>query len=282
MTSRPVLVAVTGDQHVNWKLGLCPPKARNEGTGGVLSTRVQAAVWRRWREFWRIVGQRKADLGATLYAIVNGDALDINKHDGVELMSRARPDAKQSGVDAFAPMLDVADGVFWIRGTEAHEGPGNEMMEFLADDCAITIPDDAPADGGRKSWYWLWAEFGGVTFDVQHHPKTGSRRYHTRAAAAAREQWEIRTAYIERGDKVPDVAIRSHRHYFADSGATYKPRVWCLPPWCLSGAFGSRLGYGADVEPIGGLLFTCQDGEYETEVLRWAVKGRRKPWTISE
>ena len=276
MADNPVLVAVTGDQHVNWMLGLCPPRVDQEDGSRVLSSKVQGAVWRRWLLFWEIVAKRKDELGATVYAVVNGDSADLNKHDGVELISHKRPEVQAMAADAFAPMVAVADGVFWIRGTQAHEGPGNEMAEFLAKDCAITIPDE-----GRASWYWLWAEFGGVTFDVQHHPKTGGSRYHTRAAGAAREQWEIRTAYIERGDKVPDVAIRSHRHYFADSGRTYAPQTWQLPPWCLSGAFGSRLGYGADVEPVGGLLFTCQGGHYEAEVIRWAVKGRRKPWTAT-
>lgn len=272
----PQLVVIVADTHINSTVGLAPPSTNLDDGGTYRASKPQLAVWSAWRTFWQIIRDKKESTGAQVTAIANGDLNDFNVHDGAELISRSRADVIKMTIDVLEPMLAVADRVFIVRGTEAHVGKKANLEEAVARDIGAV-----PFGKSRHSWYWLWAEFGGVTFDVAHHPQTTARRPWTKDAAAARHAAIIRNEYWERNRTPPDVALRAHAHYFADSGQKrVKPLFVYCPPWQLTTSYGHRLGSAGGVESVGGLWFLCQDGRYTWDVETWKPP-EQKLWQIT-
>lgn len=265
------LVVITGDWHVNDTVGLCPPVYKREKQSNHRSGPAVRALWRAWIEFWDFIAVKKADTGATVYAIANGDLGDINRHDKSQLISQRTSDISRAMIDVAKPMVDVADKVFIIRGTAAHTGGCGELEEALALDTtnAVHCPDE-----GSASWWVLRSEFGGVRFDITHHSPTASRRPWTRNAAAARAAAIVAGRYMKEdiAREVPKYAIFSHVHYHA-SGEEMGVKGRFIPPLKLVGAFGHRLGSGAHVEKVGGWWALCDAGRViEEDFELWGMK----------
>ena len=277
----PSLVAFVADTHLNSRVAMCPLHYRFRGNGEFRPNKSQRALHRRWLASWDIVYETQKELDATLYVHVVGDAMDINKHDGIDPISRYEPDVIDLGEAIYGPIVEQADYTFFYRGTEAHDLEHGKLTEQLATRFvkqkggSSVVPDE---QDGYNSWGWFWGEIDGVTFDVTHHPKTSTRIRANRGAAAARQQRRVRDGYLDRGDKPPDLGVYAHGHFWADSGTTFKPQVFLLPPWVLANSYGDRLGVGGEIEPVGLLMVICDEGKYEAREKRWRFPRRRKPW----
>lgn len=271
MSSSRTLVVVTGDWHVNDIVGLCPPVFKREKRASHRPGPAVRALWRAWRDFWTFIAEKKAETGAAVFAIANGDLGDINKHDSTQLISMRKSDIVDAMIAIAQPMADVADKVFIVRGTAAHTGGCGELEELLARDITTAVHCD---DEGSASWWVLRAEWGGVRFDITHHPPTSSRRPWTRNAAVARAAAIVAGRYLKEGlaREMPRYAIFSHAHYSAQ-GEEMGVRGRFVPPFKLVGAFGHRLGSGAHVERVGGWWALCEDGKVIAESFeRWGMK----------
>jgi hypothetical protein len=281
---KPAIVAVTADQHVNSTLGLCPPAVTLDDGGTYRGSRAQRAIWAAWKEYWTFVGELKEKLGATVYGVYAGDLNDKNVYAHGELISGADADVTKMTVRALQPALAVTDRDFFLRGTEAHVGKKANLEEEVAADIETAEPDPQT---GTFTWYWLRASFGGVSFDVAHHPETFARRPWTEDAAAARCSAIIRDRYAERREEPPDVAIRAHVHKFIPGGRRLPPQVFYCPAWQVPTAFAYRVGGGMGERAVGGLVFICEGGEYrfpdgKTPAVLWKPRGlRRRPWKES-
>lgn len=279
VTNLTSLVVVTGDWHVNDTVGLCPPIYHREKQANYRPGPAVRALWRAWTEFWSLIAEKKKETGATVYAIANGDLGDMNRHDTVQLISPRRMDVKRAMIDVAKPMVDVADKVFVIRGTAAHTGGCGELEEFLAQDItsAVHCPDEKSA-----SWWVLRAMFGGVRFDITHHPPTASRRPWTRNAAVGRAAAIVAGRYLKEGleRERPDYAIFSHAHYHG-AGAEMGTEARFIPPFKMVGAFGHRLGSGAHVEKVGGWWALCEAGKVIAEDFELWGMARPKIWKES-
>lgn len=255
-----VLVAVTSDWHTNSTIGLCPPAVNLDDGGTYRASKAQRWLWRNWLDFWQHVAIRKEETAATVIAITNGDAADGDHHDTPQLITRNPETQLRIAVAVAQPMLDVADYHYMMRGTEAHNGKNNWMEEAIARDIgAVESPYDT-----ASHWH-LYAKFGGVTFDVMHHPESGSMRPWTAGGEVNRIAAILAFEYARTGDKPPDIALRAHKHGYRDSGTTFDTRAFITPPWQLTTAFGHRIGVGGKVQSVGGLLFYCEKGRYTLE-----------------
>lgn len=277
------LIAVVSDTHLNSTVALCPPRVYLDDGGIYRASKEQKSVWQAWNKFWQIIAEKKG--GNKLYTIVNGDTIDINTHDGIQLISHNRNVIISLAVAVLQPIAEMSDALFIIRGTETHTGRAANIEETIARELGAeplvkpTIDKKTGEDkGGIYSWWWLPLEVEGLLFDITHHPKTSGWRPWTRDAAAAREAAIIRNDYWERGDKPPDIALRGHVHYHADSGKTKKPHVLITPSWSLTDAYGHRKGTGGSARPVGGLWLMCDNGHYDYEFEVWWPK-RRRAWT---
>ena len=263
----PVWLAFVADWHINSTIGLCPGPVQLDDGGQYQPSDEQAWLWDRWREFWAEVGT----LDGNRVAVVVGDVVESFHHGSVQLITLNQAVELDAAVAAAGPMLNAVDQVYVIRGTEAHGGGAGFKEELFAKRIGAT------SDGNGNTSRWHMAQqFGGVRFDVAHHPRTSSMVTYSRDWAAARQASQVALEYDEERVDRPDVVIRAHCHYLG-RGYHRDTLAVFLPPWVLTTAFGYRKGAGHRVEPPGGVLFQCKGGEY-TWRPRTYKPPRAAPW----
>lgn len=239
--------------------------------GTYKQTKLQRWLWRNWLDTWEIYKDLKKSEGLPLVAIINGDSHDGDHHNTPQIITRNPTTQLRIAVKVVEPVLDVADVVIIIRGTEVHVGKNAWMEEKLAEDIGAF-----PCNEHMHSWWHLYADFGGVTFDVKHHPESGSMRPWTAGGEANRIAAILTYKYARTGTKPPDVAFRAHKHKFLDSGTTHPTRVFATPAWQLPTAFVHRIGEGGDPPSCGSIYLICRNGKYTPDVISYEVK-RSKP-----
>lgn len=254
------IVAVVSDLHCNHKVGLCPEEVKLEGIGSpgrYIANEWQKSIWRAWQDFWACIKQLKEKYKARLYTVALGDLCDLQtKHE--ELITANTTDAVKLTVQVLRPVREISDVFFVVRGTEYHSGESSMWDELVAHELEATKNERDVQD----SWWWLRFEADKVIFDAMHHPANRAYKEWTMQGAVQREADEIRFGYRERGVEVPDVALRGHVHYHADSGRARKPQVFYLPSWQLCTSYGHKLGVGGRVREVGGMWVLCDDGHY--------------------
>jgi len=268
------IVAINGDLHVNSLVGLCPPVFRRERGSAHLQSPAQKASWECWVKDWAHVRTMKEQTGAKVYAVFPGDMVDVNVRNKAGLITHKESDILQAAVDVLAPAREVADKLFIVRGTAAHTG----LQGWMEDQIGTLIGAEEDSETYSRAWWNLPLLVEGVLFDVGHHPHTYGMRPWTKQSALARESAIILHEAATKGFRIPDVVVRAHVHYYGDSGDGTRPRVFFAPPWQWTTSFGFRLGVGADVEPVGGLLFFCDNGTYNFYARRHFA-AEREPWT---
>jgi len=276
MKTNTELVTVISDTHVNSLIGLMTNKVRMDDGGAYLSSKSQRWIYGNFKSFCRDIDVEKRRLRAPNTLIINGDISDDNNHKTTQILTHNKADILKMTVDTLMPIIELADHVIVTRGTEAHVGSNACMDEMVAED----ISAHGPAEN-MYSWWAFRGEFGGVKFDVAHHPGTFSGMPHTQYAPAGRVAARIAWDYALNSEKPPDVAIRSHNHVFADSGYTYPTRAFITYPWQLTTSYGHRKGFSGRVMPIGGMFFVCEAGKYDMHVRSYSPK-RGRYWTIHE
>lgn len=270
------IVAAVADTHCNSRTGLCTPVVRldaQEAYAEYRASKMQRVLWNKWQEYWQHLEALKAELGAELYAVLDGDGSDDNWFRKVQLISVNKSDILRLIKETFAPMRRVADKIFVIRGTPVHVGRGAWMEEALAKE--LDAEPDKEAD--TFSWWWLPLEVEGVRFHFAHKPPTSGQKPWTRDAAAGRCSKEIRDMYLEWGDKPPDVACFAHFHVFYDSGVVRKPHVVQLPSWTFPGLHRAITGHPGEPNIFGGVWFICEGGKYRFDYMTWKTR-RKKAW----
>ena len=245
-------IAIASDQHINSLVGLCPAKVRRASGGIYTRTKEQDWMMDCWAAFWKRVGKAKGKR----VAVLMGEALDINKHAKQDLIEYENIGViLDMGEEVMEPVVENTDEQYVLRATEAHSGPQSYLDEILAKRIGAVPCDE------NFSHYHLYLEANGVTFDLQHHPQTSARRPWTKDAAASRQAAITWDEYGESGRKPPGVVGRAHVHYWGRGYSRSTFGFFC-PPWQLCTPFGHRIGYGSSIEPLGGVVFTCERGDY--------------------
>jgi hypothetical protein len=264
------IVVVVSDLHVGSTIGLCPPHVQMDDGGSYTPSLPQKWLWAKWLQVWDHYAQMKKQLELPLVAIINGDIPEGDHHATHQIVSKNKNDQILVAAKVLEPLLQVADYHIIMRGTPAHVGRGAWIEELIARDT-----DAIPCSEKQYSWWHLSAVFGGVLFDVKHHPESGSGRPWTKGADANRIAAQIVYEYATDGAKIPQIGLRSHRHGFRDSGYNHPCRVFITPAWQFDTEFVHRIGVGGGINPKGALHFICRNGEYEFG--RLMFKPERKP-----
>jgi hypothetical protein len=252
---------------------LCPPSIEKVEGGTHKASKAQRWQWRCWLKFWDEVESLKKQLKTEVCHFQNGDVVDDPYHATTEIISKHKKTILNIALAVQGPALDVVDYNFFVTGTNAHVGLEGGYEWLLADDISAEPDPDGALVPSRR-----YVEVSGVNFDLAHHPSTMGFMPHTQKAAAMRESFNIAAEYNRRGEKLPDIAIRSHVHYFADSGIDTYPRVIFTPGWQLTTSFGHRKG-GA-IRPIGGVIIICEDGNYDIKKPKLYEPRRVRPWRV--
>lgn len=276
---RPVVIAVTSDQHCGSTVALCPPKVTLDDGGEYHASKAQHWLWDRWQAYWDTVEQVRRQHDAALLQVFNGDLTEGDHHRTTQILS-GNPTAQASVVNAVmkVPLALKPDGIVGIRGTEAHVGPSAAFEEriFLGlkkDGWPVRVDE---ATGNASHWHWTFAHQG-QRLDIAHHGKYGSRPS-TKMNTVIALAFDIFTRAAMDGRAHPHLAVRSHMHQFGDTGSAYPTRLIQMPAWQLATAYIHRLNPGA-IADVGGIIVIIRDGTLEVRPVIYRPEPR-KPDTL--
>ncbi len=267
--NRPILVACVSDVHAGGTTALCPDKIVLDDGGEYHASKAQRWLMQCWRDYWTKVDDRRTELGAELYVVFNGDAVEGDHHRTTQIMT-ANPNGQAAawGAAVAIPLALKPDRIVITRGTAAHVGQSAATEERIADGLRRDKrPIISEPDTNAASW-WHWRpELQGVRLDVTHHGRIGQRE-HTRSSQIVLYAHDIHLSYTKRGERPPDLALRGHNHKEADSFDAVKPRV------VATGAFQLGTGHVHQVQPdsladVMGVIVPIQGGAYDVEKVRF-------------
>jgi hypothetical protein len=259
------LIAVVSDVHAGSTVAVMPPEVPMDDGQTVVASPAQRWLWGHWNAFWERAARLRDAHNAHLIAGFNGDLTEGYHHGTTQVVS-ANPTAQAAIVDAVmaAPLSIGPDRMFGIRGTEAHVGKSAAYEERafrgLSKDGRNVIMEP---DTGNASHWSLTLDIQGKHINFEHHGRMGQRPW-TKPNVTANYAAEIFYEYAARGERHPDLAVRSHLHRYVDTYDQHPVRVIQTPAWQLATAFTYRLATPA-LADIGGLLILVQDGEITVE-----------------
>jgi hypothetical protein len=267
---------VVSDLHSGDKLGLCPPEGLRLDEGGRYDpSPLQLKVWALWREFWD-VHVPKMTRREPYVIVVNGEGIDGVHHNSDTQITHNIKDQENLAVQIMRPLVarKMCEGIYWIRGTEAHSGVSGRCDERIAERLGA-IKDEQ----GNHSRWAMRLRIGFGLADFAHHiGTTGSMAYETTGPLKELEQLYVECARW--GHEIPDVVIRSHRHRCAEARIPIKKHnvpglvTSCTTAcWQLKTPFAYRVAGARRTQPqIGGTVIRCGDEEIYTRMHYWDIE----------
>lgn len=273
---RPILLACVSDVHAGGTTALCPDKITLDDGGEYHASKAQRWLMQCWREYWATVADRRAELGAELYAVFNGDAVEGDHHKTTQIMS-ANPNAQAAAWNAAVavPLELKPDRIVMVRGTEAHVGQSASAEERIADglwrDKRPVVRD--PESGAASWWHWR-AELHGVRLDVTHHGRMGHLP-RTRSSNIVLYAWNILDEHASSGHPFPHLCLRGHNHKKGDSGSACPVRVVATGAWQLGTSHVHKVQADslADIQAV---MVTIDAGSYQVDPI--AFQAERPVW----
>jgi hypothetical protein len=266
-------ILIFSDAHVNSCVGLSPRTVTLDDGGTYLSSPGQSWIW----DNWQALIERAAELRKTreIVLVSNGDLCEGDKHDrSYQIITKNPSTIVKMTTEAIAPLVQIASGVFFVRGTAAHVGKSGNLEDLTADGFDSTV---RPETNGAASWFYLPLEVEGVRFDIAHHATMGGLPW-TRAGNVSRYASRIFYEYSATGRAIPHLVVRSHMHRWGDSYDAAPCRVLFTPAWTLASEFINKIAPGALAE-IGAVFIHCEDGKYEVE--KFEIKPQRRVWVVA-
>ena len=267
------IIPVVGDTHIGSTVGLCPRRVQLDDGGAYEASKSQRWLLDNWIDYWgRVAALKKKS--TQVIAVLNGDLCDRNKHGAYQLWTINRATLKTAVLDVLKPMLDVADYVIVVRGTEAHTGDSAELEEWLADDIGAVKDEQA----GTASWWYWEATVGGVNIAAAHHPGTNSTRPWTQGGGANRLAAMAVANYYGQPWQ-PRLVICSHVHHNEDSFDNHPVRAIFNRAFSLRTAYDHRSGRSLQAASVGGLIVDIKDGVIDVDKPAYKLP-QRAPWKI--
>lgn len=195
---------------------------------------------------------------------MNGDLVDGDHHRTTQIATAHEGVHVSCAIESLrVPLALKPNSIHIIRGTSAHVGRAGGLEEGIAKALrSLGWPVIEDPDTGQMSSYTRTLKIGPVLFDVKHHGRLG-RRAHTKGPYMRWYTQDIFFNYLLDGGEVPDLAIRSHYHQYADSGKIHKvkTRAVALPAWQLATEYVHRVA--ESLADIGLVYFEIDDNDYE-------------------
>jgi hypothetical protein len=267
------LVVITGDWHINSLVALCEDEVVLDN--GAIYHASTAQKWIRscWQDFWEKVDDRRKEVDRTT-VILNGDLVDGVSNHKVQLITTNEAIQLDMARHFVEPIRKIADGFYVLRGTFFHTGLDAFWEEIIGKEFDSIKEEDTQAN----SFFHLCLIAALVKLDVEHKPNTSGLVPWTEDAAAARQAYWTRQGYSVNGFMPPDVVIRSHCHRY---GIGYSGGVFCFfcPGWQLIPSYVyAKKGGAYTMPPIGGLILTCEDGQFTKDPGILYSGLRQSPW----
>ena len=271
-----ILLAAVGDLHIGSTVGLCPRHVELDDGGTYEPSKSQRFLCECWLDYWQQVADRKRKK-TRVVALLNGDLADRNRHSKYQLVTINRAVIQRMMLDVLEPVLDIAEAIIVVRGTEAHTGGSSEMEEWLAAD----IEAERDEEAGTASW-WCWeGTMEGMNVVAAHHPGTNSGRPWTRGGGANRAAAIVMDTYYGEAWQ-PDLALFAHVHHNEDSYDNHPVRAIFNRAFSFKTAYDHRSGRSLQASRIGGLFAELKNGVIVGQIEKPHYKlARRRPWSLS-
>ncbi len=193
-------VLVLSDLHVGSAYGLMPEDFKLS-TGSICAlNQGQKYLMRCWEHALEQL-PNKIDVLVTNGDLIEGQSL---KDEGRGLSEIDPGFQVRAAVQLLKPLAKRCKQIWATRGSQYHVGKGGGREEAIADALG------AQSFNGWKATPWLRLEIGGLLFDISH------RQSVTIAYRSMPMEREIRFALeaaARRGERAPDVIVRSHAHF---------------------------------------------------------------------
>jgi len=152
------------------------------------------------------------------------------------------------------PYREIADRFIGILGTAAHAGTDHATE--------VSLYQELKADFIEQQ---MTIDIDGVTVDLAHHGRIGTRPWTSGAANLASE---IMIDYAQSGIPLPNFIFRGHFHSLDDSGLKFEnTRLIQCPAWQLKTTFANRVAGNTRRSDIGGILLN--DGKLDLSKARY-------------
>lgn len=255
------------DTHAGSLTGLAPTGGIPHPDGLTISTSPTSEwLWQHYEAMLEAEAAQVTD--ADQHALIfNGDLMDGLQHHGNIELYHPDPSVERwiaakvvtTAIDALKP-----DHVFFVSGTPSHVGKNASSEEGLAGAMAGIFPNLVrPASEHRLTWGILRMDLDGLVVDIRHHGKLGQLP-HTRESYQKRyafDVWSSQAMY--RNGEPANLAIRAHRHKYADSGPVpphrNATRVISMPCWQLSTEWARSMAFEESPD-IGMVGIDVKDG----------------------
>jgi hypothetical protein len=254
-------LVVISDLHIGSTVGLCPPQGLEVADKGLYKpNKFQLTLWKYWKHFWTEYVPASTAGAEKVYLVVNGDAIDGVHHKTINIISGSWEAQESAAVQIVGDAIKMCpvqiDGLYWVKGTDAHVDVSGQAEERVAKALGAE-----PNDIGEFASYQWWLEADGVSFQIAHHiGTTSSAAYESSAPMREMVAGLVEAAQWER--RMPDVIVRSHRHRFIPvSIPSIRGRINSVitPAWQLRTPFVERIDR-MRMPHIGGVVFTVEDG----------------------
>ena len=224
-------------------------------------------MWKYWRASWRQIKEVAGE--DEIIWVNNGEPTDGDHHGTYQIWSKRRTDQFNAALECLLIPSQMATRSFFIRGTQAHSGPGFDVEDQIAQEL-----------GGWKlrSHKKIELTLQGNRFFFAHHGPSPGYRDHTWGDPIRRELRDQFNRAIKRGRMPPQYYVWAHYHQKAYEtltieykGEDFTMHGFIVPGWQLDTAYISRLKKGEDIFEIGLLYFIIEDGHVEH---KWIVDRR--------
>jgi len=262
-------LAYVSDLHINSTVALCPPKIDYDDGGSYHPSPGQRWLWECWNDFiarfYALPGRHIVGFGGDL------GELDTKRRT-VQIISPNKSTIQEMVTETIAPLVDRAEKVIFIRGTQAHEGRGAWLEEATAKDTDNAVRSTKKV----SSWYHFQGRIDDVRFDLAHHASMGEKP--ANSANKLAEKAEL--YYYRMCQPLPNVVIRSHNHRKADSGDNFPFMAFFTPAFSLKTEFVYRIGKELTLSDIGGLIFTIDGDRVTYDWVLYPPKDNKRIWAF--
>ena len=272
-----VVLLVTSDTHCRSTVGLIHPNGVDlSDDGHYTPSPGQRFLWDVYSEGIEKAGECAAKNNADLFWISNGDLVDGYHHGTHQVISNDAIPEREIVRGVLDPVLDLdPKRIFIVKGTEAHVGKGGSSEESIARALSDDWPVEKDINTNQFSWYTAQFEIEDVLIDATHHGRTGYRPWTEHNAV----QLLAANIFVERakhGERIPQVALRSHFHRHFDSHDAWPVRVLQTAAFQLGTSY-VKAKVPESLADIGLLWILVDDDHYE--VHKHIVKpSRGKIW----
>lgn len=217
----------------------------------------------------------EATRGEPWMLVINGDTLEGDHHHARTPFSTNPVDQCRCAEMLIAPKVKKAEGLYMVRGTEAHVGRSASEEEALGRTLGA-IPN---WEGQYVRWdLWKRMGVGKLVHFLHHIGSTGSQAYE--ATAVIKELTEEFTEAARWRRETPDCIVRSHRHRYikvevpvgSDSGDTGNSTSVVTPCWQAKTPFAWKIpGARLSTPQFGGVLIRYAHGRLFTDAKVWTI-----------